>query len=94
MCHALILRSPRPDEGRPTRGAAMAVAVVYGLAWVAMSYVRGEDPLAWSWQRPIMMGVGVILAFGEEIAVRGLILDRWMSQSRGFRYPLRTATCA
>ena len=76
MCHALILRSPRPDEGRPTHGAAVAVAVVYGLAWVAMSYARGGDPLAWSWQRPIMMGVGVILAFGEEIAVRGLILDR------------------
>ena len=34
--------------GRPTRGAAVAVAVVYGLAWVAMSYSRGGDPLAWS----------------------------------------------
>lgn len=62
--------------GRPTRGAAVAVAVVYGLAWVALSYARGGNPLAWSWQRPIMMGVGLILAFGEEIAVRGLILDR------------------
>jgi len=61
---------------RPTRGAAVAVAVVYGLAWAGLSYARGGDPLAWPWQRPIMMGVGVILAFGEEIAVRGLILDR------------------
>ena len=50
--------------------------VVDGLAWVARSYARGGDPLAWSGQLPIMMGVGVILAFGEEIAVRGLILDR------------------
>ena len=54
----------------------IVIAVVYGLAWVAMSYARGGNPLAWSWQRPIMMGVGLILAFGEEIAVRGLILDR------------------
>lgn len=84
VCHALILCSSRPDEGRPTRGAAVAVAVVYGLAWVAMSYARGGDPLAWPWQRPIMMGVGLILAFGEEIAVRGLILDRLERCGTGF----------
>ena len=62
--------------GRSTRRAALVIAVVYGLAWTAMSYARGGDPLAWSWQRPIMMCIGLVLAFGEEIAVRGLILDR------------------
>ena len=41
-----------------------------------MSYMRGGDPLAFPWQRPIMMSVGLVLAFAEEIAVRGLILDR------------------
>ena len=54
----------------------LIIAVIYGLAWTAMAYARGGDPLAWSWQRPIMMAIGLVLAFGEEIAVRGLILDR------------------
>lgn len=59
-----------------TRTSTLIIAVVYGLLWTAMSYARGGDPLAWSWQRPIMMVIGVVLAFGEEIAVRGLVLDR------------------
>lgn len=62
--------------GRPARTPVLIIAVIYGLAWTAMSYARGGDPLAWSWQRPIMMVIGLVLAFGEEIAVRGLILDR------------------
>lgn len=62
--------------GRPVRTPVIVIAVVYGLAWTAMSYMRGGDPLAFPWQRPIMMSVGLVLAFAEEIAVRGLILDR------------------
>jgi len=62
--------------GRPVRTPVIVIAVVYGLAWTAMSYMRGGDPLAFPWQRPIMMAVGLVLAFAEEIAVRGLILDR------------------
>ena len=62
--------------GRPARTPMLIIAVIYGLAWTAMAYARGGDPLAWSWQRPIMMAIGLVLAFGEEIAVRGLILDR------------------
>lgn len=62
--------------GRPVRVPVLIIAVVYGLAWSAMSYMRGGDPLAFPWQRPIMMVIGLVLAFAEEIAVRGLILDR------------------
>ena len=62
--------------GRPVRMPVIVIAVVYGLAWTAMSYMRGGDPLAFPWQRPIMMAIGLVLAFAEEIAVRGLILDR------------------
>lgn len=60
-------RAPRP---------AMVIAVLFGLAWAALAYARGGDPLAITWQRPLMMAMGLILAFGEEIMVRGLILDR------------------
>ena len=62
--------------GRPVRMPVIVIAVVYGLAWTTMSYMRGGDPLAFPWQRPIMMAIGLVLAFAEEIAVRGLILDR------------------
>lgn len=62
--------------GRPTTSPMIIIAVVYGLAWTSMSYMRGGDPLAFLWQRPIMMAIGLVLAFGEEIAVRGLIVDR------------------
>lgn len=41
--------------GRPVRMPVIVIAVVYGLAWTAMSYMRGGDPLAFPWQRPIMM---------------------------------------
>ena len=62
--------------GRPARMPVVVIAVVYGLAWTSMSYMRGGDPLAFPWQRPVMMAIGLVLAFAEEIAVRGLILDR------------------
>lgn len=62
--------------GRRAPWPAMIIAVVYGLAWVGLSYMRGGDPFAVTWQRPLMMAMGLMLAFGEEIMVRGLILDR------------------
>lgn len=61
---------------RPTRWWVLVIAVVYGLAWTSMSYVRDGDPLAMPWQRIPMALLGVWIAFGEEIAVRGLIMDR------------------
>lgn len=62
--------------GRPTRPVALVVAVVFGALWAAASYARGGDPLALTWQRPIMMLVGVVLAFGEELAVRGYMMEQ------------------
>lgn len=60
----------------PTRRIAVVVAVAYGLAWTASSYAQGGDPFAWSWQRPVMALIGLVLAFGEELAVRGLFLEQ------------------
>ncbi len=55
---------------------SMALAVLFGLLWTAMSYARGGNPFELSWQRPIMVAIGPVLAFGEEIAVRGFMMDR------------------
>jgi len=60
----------------PTRTVAIVVAIAFGLVWTASSYARGGDPLAWSWQRPVMAVIGVVLAFGEELAVRGFFLEQ------------------
>lgn len=61
---------------RPTRKAAIAVAIAYGLVWAATGYARGGDPLAMSWQRPVMAVIGIVLAFGEELAVRGFFMEQ------------------
>ena len=61
---------------RPTTGTALAVGIVFGLAWTASGYARGGDPLAFTWQRPVMAVIGVALAFGEEVAVRGFFLEQ------------------
>lgn len=58
---------------RPTTKRAIVAGVVFGVLWTAMSYARGGDPLAMSWQRPLMMAIGVVIAFGEE-AARAFIL--------------------
>lgn len=62
--------------GLPTRKVAMIVAVAYGLLWTASGYARGGDPFALTWQRPLMAVIGVVLAFGEELAVRGFFLEQ------------------
>ncbi len=61
--------------GAPTRTRAVVAAVGFGLLWTALSYSRGGDPLAWSWQRPIMMVIGVVLALAEEVA-RAFVLTQ------------------
>lgn len=61
---------------RPCRLPVLIIAIIYGVLWAATAYTRGGNPLELSWQRLIMMLIGLVLAFGEEIAVRGLILDR------------------
>jgi len=60
----------------PPRPVAVVVAVVFGLVWTASSYARGGDVLALFWQRPVMAVIGVVLAFGEELAVRGFFLEQ------------------
>lgn len=52
------------------------IAIIFGLLWASMTYLRGADPFEWTWQRPIMMLLGPVLAFGEEITFRGFILNR------------------
>lgn len=61
---------------RPVRLYVVIIAIIYGVLWAATAYTRGGNPFELTWQRPIMMLIGLVLAFGEEIAVRGLILDR------------------
>lgn len=60
----------------PTRVVAVIIGVVYGLAWTASGYARGGDPFAWTWQRPVMALIGLVLAFGEELAVRGFLMEQ------------------
>lgn len=60
---------------RPTRRSAIVLGVAFGLVWTATGYARGGDPFAWSWQRPVLAVIGIVLAFGEEIAVRGFLLE-------------------
>ncbi len=61
---------------RPTRTSAIVLAVVFGVVWTASGYARGGDPLAFPWQRPVMAVIGIVLAFGEELAVRGFLMEQ------------------
>ncbi len=60
---------------QPTRKVAIAIGIVYGLLWTALSYGRGGNPLAMSWERPVMAAIGIWLAFGEELAIRGFLME-------------------
>lgn len=59
-----------------TRPVAIVIGVLYGAAWTVSSYLRGGDPLPWSWERPVMALIGLLLAFGEELAVRGFLMEQ------------------
>ena len=60
---------------RPTTRTALVLGVVYGVAWAALSYARGGNPAMWTWERLPMALIGIFLAFGEELAVRGFVLE-------------------
>lgn len=53
---------------RPTRTGALIAAAVFGVAWTALSYAGGGNPMDRSWQRIPMVLAGPVLSFGEEIA--------------------------
>jgi len=61
---------------RPTRKGALITAVVFGLAWTALSYARGGNPLELTWERPVTMAIGLFLAYGEELSMRGFLMTR------------------
>ncbi|HXZ05662.1 MAG TPA: CPBP family glutamic-type intramembrane protease [Ktedonobacteraceae bacterium] len=65
---------------RPTTTIAIIIGVIYGALWVILSYLRVPHPiqgfLALSWERPLMMLIGVFLAFGEELAMRGFFMEQ------------------
>jgi Type II CAAX prenyl endopeptidase Rce1-like len=60
---------------RPTTRPAVTLAVAFGALWVALSYARGGNPLAITWERPLMVLIGLFLAFGEELAMRGFFME-------------------
>lgn len=59
---------------RPTTKKAVIIAVIFGLLWTALSYSRGGSFFALSWERPVMMVIGLFLAFGEELG-RGFFME-------------------
>jgi hypothetical protein len=65
---------------RPTTVTAISIGIIYGALWVMLSYVREPHPvqsaLALSWERPFMMLIGLFLAFGEELAMRGFFMEQ------------------
>ncbi len=65
---------------RPTTVTAIVIGIIYGILWVILSYTREPHPvqsfLALSWERPIMMLIGLFLAFGEELAMRGFFMEQ------------------
>ena len=81
---------------RPTTITAIIIGIIYGALWVVLSYAREPHPiqsfLALSWERPIMMLIGLFLAFTEELAMRGF----FMEQLRRGNVPtwLQMLTCA
>ena len=60
---------------RPTTRLAVGLGVVYGVAWAALSYARGGNPLDLAWERWPLLLLGIFLAFGEELAVRGFVME-------------------
>ena len=65
---------------RPTTVTAIIIGIVYGALWVVLSYSHEPHPiqgfLALSWERPIMMLIGLFLAFTEELAMRGFFMEQ------------------
>ncbi|MEO8971277.1 MAG: CPBP family intramembrane glutamic endopeptidase [Ktedonobacteraceae bacterium] len=64
---------------RPTTVTAIIMGIIFGALWVTVTYLRPEPGVGlftWSWERPIMMVIGVFLAFGEELAMRGFFMEQ------------------
>lgn len=64
---------------RPTTVTAIIIGIIYGALWVTLTYARpepGAGLFSWSWERPIMMVIGLFLAFGEELAMRGFFMEQ------------------
>ncbi|MDQ6660268.1 MAG: CPBP family intramembrane metalloprotease [Chloroflexota bacterium] len=66
---------------RPTTVLAIVVAVIYGALWTALSYYgqigHGEGSfLAITWERVLMIPIGVFLAFTEELMFRGFFMEQ------------------
>ena len=64
---------------RPTTLTAIITGIIFGALWVASTYLRpepGAGLFIWSWERPIMMVIGLFLAFGEELAMRGFFMEQ------------------
>ncbi len=65
---------------RPTTRTAIVIGIIYGILWLLLSYVRVPNPfqsfLRLSWERPLMIAIGVFLAFGEELAMRGFFMEQ------------------
>lgn len=65
---------------RPTTVIAILIGIVYGVLWIILSYIREPQPiqsfLSWSWERPLMMLIGLFLAFSEELAMRGFFMEQ------------------
>ncbi|MEO3871320.1 hypothetical protein ABGB18_21110 [Nonomuraea sp. B12E4] len=54
----------------PTRKIAIVVGILYG-ALGAAELRTGRRHFTMPWQRPVMALIGIVLAFGGELAVRG-----------------------
>jgi len=61
---------------RPTTRRAVLAGVLLGLVWTELTYARSGSILAVPWERPIMVVIGVWLAFGEELAMRGYLIEQ------------------
>ena len=61
---------------RSTTAAAVASALGYGFLWTVLVYSRGGSPFAFPWQRPVMAGVGLVLAFAEDLATLGFFMEQ------------------
>lgn len=65
---------------RPTTVTALLVGVIYGLLWTALSYANVRFPhgsfLEITWERLLMMPIGVLLAFTEELMFRGFLMEQ------------------